>query len=214
MERLAKIGRLAGGADWLRRCYKAFPRPPWAVRSAPRSGRLVDGSVVRKAGANKRGRQGLWRLHAAFELGSEHFDHLELTDERGRSSGSTGRPPLRGKSAVPAGPICSPAELRIFTGEGGDMIIRAGWRNARWLGENGEKIDIIDGLTSAREQAVLGIPIRIGRRDADPPQGSAAGCVSQDAKKRAKARPQKSAKGRVQGGAQNSAGDTCRGGNG
>ncbi len=41
----------------------------------------------------------------------------------------------------------------------------------RGRGENGKKIDIIDELTSSRKEAVLDMPIQIGRKNADPVKG-------------------------------------------
>jgi len=80
---VALMERLQESGDWLvvqigrTLSYEV----PQAALSRPV--RLVDGSVVGEAGAKKRGGNGLWRLHVTFALGSEYFDHLELTDECG-----------------------------------------------------------------------------------------------------------------------------------
>ena len=45
--------------------------------------RLLDGTTVPKAGKEARKNNGLWRLHCTFDLPSERFSHIELTDEKG-----------------------------------------------------------------------------------------------------------------------------------
>ncbi len=45
--------------------------------------RLLDGTTVPKAGKEARENNGLWRLHCTFDLPSERFSHIELTDEKG-----------------------------------------------------------------------------------------------------------------------------------
>src|SRR5262249_52238262 len=43
--------------------------------------RIVDATVVSKAGRDKSGTGGVWRVHAVFDLPSERFSAFELTDE-------------------------------------------------------------------------------------------------------------------------------------
>ena len=45
--------------------------------------RLLDGTTVPKAGKEARENNGLWRLHCGFDLPSERFSFIGLTDEKG-----------------------------------------------------------------------------------------------------------------------------------
>jgi hypothetical protein len=43
--------------------------------------RIIDASSVPKAGRSAKRKNGLWRLHSAFDLPGERFGHFVLTDE-------------------------------------------------------------------------------------------------------------------------------------
>ena len=47
--------------------------------------RLVDATMVAKAGCAAKRKSAVWRIHSAFELPSERFGYFELTDEKGRT---------------------------------------------------------------------------------------------------------------------------------
>jgi hypothetical protein len=68
--------------------------------------RVVDATTVPKTARAERCRNGVWRIHSAFDLPAEHFGHFELTDEKGASNW-TASPWLPAKSASATAPICS-----------------------------------------------------------------------------------------------------------
>lgn len=164
MERLQKSG------DWLAALIGQALLQEVPKAALGRSIRLVDGSVVRKAGAKKRGGNGLWRLHAAFDLGLERFDHLELTDQHVGEQLDRA-PVVKGEIRIADRAYLQPGRIAHVLAKGGDVIVRAGWRNARWLDGNGEQIDIIEELVAARNKAVLDIDIQIGLKGAGPVKG-------------------------------------------
>jgi len=45
--------------------------------------RIVDAATVPKAGKKSKENNGLWRIHAVFNLPAERFTGFELIDERG-----------------------------------------------------------------------------------------------------------------------------------
>ena len=53
--------------------------------------------------------------------------------------------------------------------QGADIVIRAGWKGARWLSEDGKPFDILAALKGAESAGVLDRPIWIGRKKAAPP---------------------------------------------
>ena len=75
--------RLRQSGDWLsllisRMLADATPKP-----AQGRLIRLVDATVVPKAGCAAKRKNAVWRVHSAFELPSERFGFFELTDEKG-----------------------------------------------------------------------------------------------------------------------------------
>lgn len=75
--------RLRRSGDWLsllisRMLADATPKP-----AQGRLIRLVDATVVAKAGRAAKRKNAVWRIHSAFELPSECFGFFELTDEKG-----------------------------------------------------------------------------------------------------------------------------------
>ena len=53
--------------------------------------------------------------------------------------------------------------------QGADVIVRAPWKGARWLGKDSKPFDILAALTAAEGTGVLDTPIWIGRKKAPPP---------------------------------------------
>jgi hypothetical protein len=75
--------RLRRSGDWLsllisRMLADAAPKP-----AQGRLIRLVDATVVAKAGRAAKRKNAVWRIHSAFEFPSERFGYFELTDEKG-----------------------------------------------------------------------------------------------------------------------------------
>ena len=45
--------------------------------------RIIDATVVAKAGRAAKATNKVWRIHSAFDLPGERFGHFELTDQKG-----------------------------------------------------------------------------------------------------------------------------------
>ena len=93
--------------------------------------RLVDGTTVSKAGKEAKTNNGLWRLHCAFDLPAARLSFIELTDEKGgerldRVSFA------KGDVVVADRGFMHPDPLAHILGQGADVIVRTGWRGARW----------------------------------------------------------------------------------
>jgi hypothetical protein len=58
--------------------------------------------------------------------------------------------------------------MAVVLEAGADILIRAGWNNARWLNAKGEPVDLIAELKKADESGLIDRPIWIGRKQGDP----------------------------------------------
>jgi hypothetical protein len=172
LSNVALLGRLRNAVPWLESIVaRLLVRPGAKLQPAaadrtgqPRLIRLVDATTVRKAGKSARESGQLWRIHAVYDLPSERFSALEITDEKGAERID--------RVAVVAGEIriadrvhCRTGELAEVIAKGADVIVRAGWKSARWLEEDGRACDIIRELTS-NTTGSIDRPIWLGRGEA------------------------------------------------
>src|SRR5450432_132070 len=85
LSNVALLKRLRNSADWLERLVSrllgAGVREACVAAAKGRPVRLVDATVVTKAGRDDRESGGVWRVHSVFDLASERFSAFELTDE-------------------------------------------------------------------------------------------------------------------------------------
>jgi hypothetical protein len=164
MSNVALLKRLRNSADWLERLVcRLVSRGERAAGLAATKGRpvrLVDATSIAKAGRQARESGGRWRIHSVFDLASERFTAFELTDESEAE--------LIDRADVIAGEIriCDRAYLqpdRIVKvlGAGADIVVRAGWNNARWLDRDGNRLDLIALLKKARGKELIDQPIWI-----------------------------------------------------
>jgi IS4 transposase len=128
--------------------------------------RIVDATTVPRAGVLGREGGGVWRVHATFDLPDDRFSDFELTDETegerlDRSRVVPGEIRIADRGYVNVGQIAAVLDA------GADVVIRAGWRNVRWLDGSGETIDFIALLTSNRSGRIdRTITIKQGSRAA------------------------------------------------
>lgn len=164
LSNVALLKRLRKSADWLEqlvcRLISTGTREAGLAAAKGRSVRLVDATSVAKAGRDARESGGRWRIHSVFDLASECFTVFELTDESEAE--------VIDRADVVAGEIriCDRAYLqpdRIVKvlGKGADIVVRAGWNNARWLDRNGNRLDLIALLKKARRKGFVDQPIWI-----------------------------------------------------
>lgn len=164
LSNVAVLKRLHKSVDWLEqlvcRLIGASSGEAGVEAAKGRPIRLVDATSVAKAGRNARESGGRWRIHSVFDLASERFTAFELTDE---SEGE-----VIDRADVVAGEIrvCDRAYLqpdRIVKvlGAGADIVVRAAWNNARWLDEEGSRVDLIALLKKARGKGLTDQPIWI-----------------------------------------------------
>jgi len=158
--------RLQRSSDWLsllisRMLASATPKP-----AQGRLIRLVDATAVPKAGCAAKRKNAVWRIHSAFELPSERFGFFQLTDEKGGERLDR-MPVIKGEIRIADRAYMQPDRIATILDGGGDVVVRSGWRNARWLDETGEPIDLLAEFRKATD-GLIDRAIWIGRK-AGPP---------------------------------------------
>jgi hypothetical protein len=163
---VAILYRLRHACDWL-----AYLVGCALAGGMPKAGqgrliRLIDATTVAKAGCEAKRKNRLWRVHSAFELPSERFGAFEVTDERGGEQIDR-IPVVKGEIRVGDRAHLQPDRIARVMDEGGDVLVRAPWRNARWLDEKGEPLDL-PSMFLASEGGLIDQPIWIGRKSGPP----------------------------------------------
>ena len=164
---VALLYRLRHSGDWL----ALLVGQPLAAAAPPASRgrliRLIDATTVAQAGALARRTNRLWRVHSAFDLPRERFGYFELTDERdGERLDRIAV--VKGEIRVADRAYVQPARIGPVLAAGGDIVVRAGWRNARWLDAAGKPVDLLAALRAATDSGLIDRPIWIGRQSEVP----------------------------------------------
>jgi DDE family transposase len=162
---VAVLYRLQQCSDWLTMLIghllaQAAPKP-----SGGRLIRVIDGSAVAQAGTLAKRNNGVWRIHSAFDLPSERFGHFELTDERGGERLDR-IPVIKGEIRLADRAYLQPDRIAAVLDGGGDVVVRAGWKSARWLDESGALLDLVDVLRAGKACGLIDQPIWLARRSA------------------------------------------------
>jgi Transposase DDE domain len=104
----------------------------------------------------------LWRIHSAFDLPDERFGHFELTDQReGETLDRIAA--VKGEIRIADRVYLQPDRMARVIEAGADIVIRAGWKSARWVDEAGNAIDIVGELRDTTAD-LLDRPIGIKRK--------------------------------------------------
>jgi hypothetical protein len=158
--------RLQNSGDWLallisQMLAAAAPRP-----AQGRLIRLIDATVVPKAGRAAKQKNAIWRVHSMFELPSERFGCFELTDQKGGERLDR-MPVIKGEIRIGDRAYMQPDRIATILDGGGDVVVRSGWRNARWQEQTGEPVDLLAVFDKAKHD-LIDRPIWIGRKGGPP----------------------------------------------
>lgn len=162
LSNVALLYRLRRCGDWLAWLVGQVLAASAPILSQGRLIRIIDASSVPKAGRSAKRKNGLWRIHSAFDLPSERFGHVVLTDEH-EGERLDRIPVVRGEIRIADRVHLQPDRMANVLAAGGDVVVRAAWKNARWQQQNGEPFDLLDRLCAA-EGDRIDVPISIGRR--------------------------------------------------
>jgi len=164
---VALLYRLRQCGDWLamlvgRVLAGAAPRA-----SRGRLIRIIDATTVPKKGSAARKKNELWRIHSAFDLPRERFGHFELTDQQ---AGETldRIPVVAGEIRLADRAYLQPERMATVIEAGADVVIRAGWKSARWLDGKGDVLDLVAELRKAAARGLIDRPIWIKRKHGAP----------------------------------------------
>jgi len=148
---VAVLRRLRSSADWLSQLAGGLIAD--RLTTAAGTVRIIDGTTV----SDPNGR--LWRLHAVYDLGEKQFSHLELTD-RHSAEKLERAPVVAGEIRIGDRCYARPEGLRHVMAEGGDFIVRVGWKSLLLRDDEGEALDLASLLRQA-EHAPVDIPVQI-----------------------------------------------------
>jgi len=129
--------------------------------------RIVDATTVPKAGPRARKNSELWRIHSAFDLPHERFGHFELTDQQ---SGETldRIPVIKGEIRLADRAYLQPDRMAAVLEAGADLVVRAGWKSARWRDAAGQPLDLIGQFRQAAACGLIDRAIWIKRNGGAP----------------------------------------------
>ena len=164
---VALLYRLRQCGDWLALLVGQLLAARAPKASHGRLIRIIDATAVPKAGASAKRKNQLWRIHSAFDLPQERFGHFELTDER---QGETldRIPVVAGEIRLGDRAYLQPDRTAAVREQGADVLVRAGWKGARWLDADGRPLDLIAAFRKASTRGLIDRPILIARKGGDP----------------------------------------------
>lgn len=160
---VALLYRLRRCGDWLAVLVGQALTAAAPKASRGRLIRIIDATTVPKAGTLAKAKNRLWRVHGAFDLPSERFGFFELTDEKGGETLDR-IPVVTGEIRIGDRAYLQPERLATVLDAGADIVVRAGWRNARWLDANGEPVDLVAEFGKGAARGLIDRPIWIARK--------------------------------------------------
>jgi hypothetical protein len=161
---VALLLRLRQCGDWLALLVGQVLAAAAPVAGKGRLIRLVDATMVPKAGKQAKTKNSLWRIHSAFDLPSERFGFFELTDEDGGERLDR-IPVVPGEIRIGDRAYLQPDRMAALIEAGADLVIRSGWKSARWLDADEAPVDIIKTLRRGAARGLIDQPIWVGRKE-------------------------------------------------
>lgn len=164
---VALLYRLRQCGDWLALLVGqalAAAAPP---ASHGRLIRLIDATTVPQAGRAARTHNRVWRIHSAFDLPGERFGHFELTDQ---TQGETldRIPVVPGEIRIADRAYLQADRIGAVLAAGGDIVVRAGWKNARWRDADKKPLDLRAELRKGHSRGLIDRPVWLARDKGKP----------------------------------------------
>ena len=164
---VAVLYRLRQCGDWLAMLVGQTLAAAAPKASHGRMIRIIDATTVPKKAADARKKNEVWRIHSAFDLPQERFGHFELTDQQ---AGETldRIPAVAGEIRLADRAYLQPDRMASLIDAGADVVIRAGWKSARWLDGEGNALDLVAELRKASACGLIDRPIWLKRKHGAP----------------------------------------------
>ena len=181
LSNVALLGRLRNCSEWLERIVARLLAPPPGPAQPTARGRgstagdgrlirLIDATVVCKAGKSARENGRVWRIHAGFDLPHdgqpERFSAFELTDEK-EAERIERLAVVPGEIRIGDAVHCKADGLAQVMAAGADVVVRASWQGARWLDEDGMSLDLVLALVR-NTSGIIDQPVWLRRKGAEP----------------------------------------------
>lgn len=160
---VALLYRLRQCGEWLAVLVGHVLTTAAPAASRGRLIRIIDATTVPKAGTLAKTKNGLWRVHGAFDLPSERFGFFELTDEKGGETLDR-IPVAKGEIRIGDRAYLQPDRMASVLDAGGDILVRAGWRNARWRDADGKPVNLLTEFRKGAARGLIDRPIWIARK--------------------------------------------------
>ena len=128
--------------------------------------RIIDASSVPKAGREARKHNGVWRIHSAFDLPAERFGQFVLTDEH-EAEQIDRIAVIKGEIRIADRVHLQSDRVANVLAQGGDVVVRAAWRNVRWQQQDGEPLDLLE-VFRRNATGRIDQPVWIARKRAAP----------------------------------------------
>lgn len=160
---VALLYRLRQCGDWLAVLVGQALAGAAPAASKGRLIRIVDATMVSKAGRRARTKNSLWRIHSAFDLPRERFGFFELTDEQGGERLDR-IPVVPGEIRIADRAYLQPDRMAAVLEAGADIVVRSGWKNGRWLDADDAPFDLIAALRQGAKRGLIDRPIWVGRK--------------------------------------------------
>jgi hypothetical protein len=163
LSNVALLKRLWRCSDWLSLLIGQVlaGRVPPVAQGRPI--RLIDATAVAQAGAPAKRGNAVWRVHSAFDLPAERFGAFELTDEKG-SERIDRIPVIKGEIRIADRVHLHADHLAAVIDAGADVVVRAGWKSARWLDAAGTLLNLPAELGKAAGRGLIDQPIALARK--------------------------------------------------
>ncbi len=164
---VALLQRLRRCGDWLAVLVGEALAAGAPQASRDRLIRIIDATTVPKAGRMAKKGNKLWRIHSAFDLPGERFGFFELTDELGGETLDR-IPVVKGEIRLADRAYLQPERIAGVLDQGADLVVPAGWRNARWLDDEGQPVDLLAEFRKASDRGLIDRPIFIRHKKGAP----------------------------------------------
>jgi hypothetical protein len=163
----ALLQRLRQCGDWLTLLIGQALAAGMPAPCRGRLIRLIDATSVPKAGAAARRGNRVWRIHAAFDLPAERFGAVQLTDG-GTAERLDRIAVVPGEIRVADRAHLHPDAIANVCADGADVVVRTGWKSARWRDAADQPVRLPDLLRAATATGWIDQPIWLARNDAAP----------------------------------------------
>jgi hypothetical protein len=125
--------------------------------------RVIDATVVAKAGRAAKAKNKVWRIHSAFDLPGERFGHFELTDQKGGETMDR-IAAVKGEIRLADRAHLQPDRMAVVLDAGADFVVRAGWKSANWCDAQGQPVDLLAAFDAAKVAQRIDQPICIASK--------------------------------------------------